>query len=50
MDDPEVLRLKDVYETHHLQMKNIFESMVKLEGFSADGLIALLQGFTDGRG
>ena len=22
MDDPEVLRLKDVYETHHLQMKN----------------------------
>ena len=43
MDDPEVLRLKDVYETHHLQMKNIFESMVKLEGFSADGLIALLQ-------
>ena len=43
MDDPEVLRLKDVYEQHHLQMKNIFEGMVKLEGFSADGLIALLQ-------
>jgi hypothetical protein len=48
MDDPEVLRLKDVYETHHLQMKNIFESMVKLEGFSADGLIALLQALTMG--
>lgn len=43
MDASEVLRLKDVYETHHLRMKQIFERMVKLTGFSADGLIALLQ-------
>ena len=43
MDASEVLRLKDVYETHHLQMKQIFERMVTLTGFSADGLIALLQ-------
>ena len=33
MDDPEVLRLKDVYDLHHLRMKDIFESMVMLEGF-----------------
>ena len=32
-----------MYDLHHLRMKDIFESMVMLEGFSADGLIALLQ-------
>lgn len=43
MDGAEVLKLKDVYETHHTSMKSIFEQMVTLDGFSADGLIALLQ-------
>ena len=43
MDASEVLKLKDIYETHHADMKAIFEKMVTLEGFSADGLIALLQ-------
>lgn len=43
MDGSEVLKLKDVYETHHTSMKAIFEQMVTLDGFSADGLIALLQ-------
>lgn len=43
MDASEVLKLKDVYAAHHTNMKPIFKHMVTLEGFSADGLIALLQ-------
>ena len=43
MDGSEVLKLKDMYEANHTSMKGILEQMVTLDGFSADGLIALLQ-------
>ena len=43
MSPSEVLKLTDVYAAHHSEMKFIFDKMVKVPGFSADGLISLLQ-------
>jgi len=43
MSPSEVLKLTDIYAAHHSEMKVIFEKMVKVPGFSADGLISLLQ-------